>query len=93
MTDPEPTTVPCRSCQSPAHDPCRDRIGRHIHPHRVRVLDSLGPDHALNQLRLLTTCYCTDDWRGRGMHGPHCVAEYREDVDTLARCLGPEEPE
>jgi hypothetical protein len=50
---------------------------------------------ALNELRHLTTCHCQPPWTDRGLHETHCAAEYREDVETLARAIGapsPQEP-
>lgn len=41
-------------------------------------------EEAIRELRLLTTCRCAPDWTDRRLHEPHCVAYYREEVDTVA---------
>lgn len=41
-------------------------------------------DDALRELRLLATCRCAPDWTERDLHDSHCVAYYRDEVDTVA---------
>jgi hypothetical protein len=41
----------------------------------------------LDELRQLTECRCDPAWTNRGRHEPHCVWDYREDVDALRVAL------